>query len=115
MVNSAAIIYASPAVRKSLSHTIFTTLGVLAWSACILVLGYQAAMWVATADWPSVTLMDIAGRLDIDLLGMIHSLPLEFALKFLYVLATTQLSLALWWTGVAFFALTFINKTIFGR
>jgi hypothetical protein len=115
MVNSAAIIYAPPAVRKSLSHTIFTTLGVLAWSACILVLGYQAAMWAATAAWPSVTLMDISGRLNIDLLTLIRSLPLEFALKSLYVLATTELALALWWTGVAFFALTFINKVIFGR
>lgn len=96
-------------------HTLFKTLGIIAWSACILVLGYQSATWVVTASWPSVTLMDTGARMGLDLLTLARSLPLEFAIKGAYVLFTTELSIALWWAGAAFFALTFLHALLFGK
>jgi hypothetical protein len=96
-------------------HTFFKALGIVAWSACILVLGYQAAAWAITASWPSVTLMDVGGRMGIDFLALVRSLPLEFALKGAYVLVTTQLPVALWWAGAVFFALTFLTSMLFGK
>jgi hypothetical protein len=96
-------------------HTLFKVLGITVWTACILVLGYQAASWIVTASWPSVTLMDTTGRVGLDLLALARSLPLEFAIKAAYVLITTELAIALWWTGVGCFALAFITATLFGR
>jgi hypothetical protein len=98
-----------------MSHTLFKTLGIVSWSACILILAYQAAVWGVTAAWPSVTLMDVGTRMGIDLLSLVRSLPLEFALKSAYVLVTTQLSVALWWAGAVLFALAFLTTMLFGK
>jgi hypothetical protein len=102
-------------VRNTIPHTFFKTLGIITWSACILVLGYQSVTWVVTASWPSVTLMDTGARLGLDLLTLARSLPLEFAIKGAYVLVTTELSVALWWVGAAFFALAFLHAMLFGK
>ncbi|WP_285905743.1 potassium:proton antiporter [Pseudodesulfovibrio pelocollis] len=96
-------------------YTLFKALGLIAWTACIMVLGYQTVTWTFTATWPSLTLMDIGGRLGFDLISLIRSLPLEFAIKGAYVLITTQLSVALWWAGAAFFVLAFLSAIIVGR
>nr|WP_155932894.1 potassium:proton antiporter [Pseudodesulfovibrio alkaliphilus] len=80
-----------------------------------MLLGYQAAAWGLTAQWPSLTLMDVGSRLGLDLLTLIRSLPLEFAIKGAYVLITTQLSVALWWAGAAFFVLAFLCAVIVDR
>ncbi|MFH1913723.1 MAG: potassium:proton antiporter [Pseudomonadota bacterium] len=96
-------------------YTLFKALGLLAWTACILVLGYQAVSWAFTAAWPSLTLMDIGGRLGLDFLSLVRSLPFEIAIKGAYVLVTTQLSVALWWTGAAFFVLAFLSAIVVGR
>lgn len=82
------------------------TFGILCWTGCLVTLMYQAATWLLTASWPRLTLLEII----YDLVGWngatsFRSLPLEYALKALYVLTTTELSLALWWLGVASFVL----------
>jgi len=102
-------------VKRSIPYTLFKTLGLLAWTGCILLLGYQAVSWAFTAAWPSLTLMDVGGRLGLDLLTLIRSLPLEFAIKGAYVLITTQLSVALWWAGAFFFGLALLSAVIAGK
>jgi len=97
-------------------HALFRTLGLCAWGACILVLTYQALMWVISASWPTMTLMDVTSDLlGVDLVTLVKSLPIEFALKTTYLLVTIELSIALWWMGVCFFGLTFISKVVFGK
>lgn len=91
-------------------------LGFLSWTGCILVLVYQAGYWIIKAKWPSLTLLDGTQSLfNIDLASLIQNLPLEYGVKASYLFVTTELSIALWWTGVFFFGATFFNKIIFGK
>ena len=97
-------------------HAFLRTFGIAAWIGCILILVYQAASWVLHAAWPSLTLLDTAYEiLGLDLASLIKSLPLEFAVKASYILITTELSIALWWTGIFFFGLAFTSKVVFGK
>lgn len=89
------------------------TLGIIAWTGCLLVLAYQAVSWVIFAAWPSLTLMDmLASVFGIDSLSLAETLPFDIAFKAAYVCFTTQLNLFLWWTGVTFFGLAFVTKTV---
>jgi hypothetical protein len=84
------------------------TLGILAWGGCLLTLAWQGAAWAVTGAWPSITLMDVFGKLlGLDLLTLARQLPLDMAAKAAYVLFTTELTLFLWWAGVAMFGLMF--------
>ena len=83
----------------------FKILGILFWAGCLLTLAFQAAAWVLTASWPSVSLMDAAGRLGLDVTDLFNTVPTEILLKGTYVLLTTQLSVGLWWAGTACFCL----------
>lgn len=97
-------------------HALFRTLGLGSWIGCILTLAFQAVSWVLSASWPSVTLLDVARRIfGFDLASMINSLPLELGVKTTYILITTELSIAFWWAGIFFFALSFFTKVLFGK
>jgi len=93
----------------------FKYLGILAWVGCLLTLGYQAATWVVTATWPQVTLMNAVNRIGIDLTSFVSTVPVDVLLKAAYVLLTTELSLALWWIGLAFFLLAMAQRIILGK
>ena len=83
--------------------------GILAWGGCLVTLVYQGIYWVIQNSWPSLTLLDILRNLfGLDLLTAVGKLPLDVAAKALYVAFTTELSLFLWWTGVAMFGLLFL-------
>ena len=86
------------------------TLGIIAWSCCLLVLGYQGVYWILYASWPSVTLLDATQKLGIDLISIGQSLPLEMAAKSAYLCFTTELSIFFWWTGITLFSLVFVSK-----
>lgn len=91
-------------------HRMLKSLGILTWGGCLLTLAWQGVTWAVTGSWPSLTLMDVFGRLfGLDLLTLARSLPLDIAAKAAYVLFTTQLTLFLWWTGVALFGLMFAS------
>lgn len=61
-------------------------------------------------------MMDVSSDLfGIDLAALIQNLPIEYAVKMTYLLVTTELSLGLWWTGVAFFVAAVISKVVFGK
>lgn len=89
--------------------------GIASWIGCILVIAFQAATWVFTASWPSITLMDALNRLGINSTDFIETLPLEFTIKAAYVLFTTQLSVAFWWIGASLFILAFASKILFKK
>lgn len=93
----------------------FKNLGIISWAGCLLTLAYQAAVWVLTAAWPSVTLLDVAGRLGLGTTDLFTALPFEYLLKLLYVLCTTQLALGLWWLGLAFFLLSMLRRIMLGK
>lgn len=91
-------------------------LGIAAWIGCVLTLIYQALTWVFTASWPSVTLSKVIDLIPgVDLLTPTKQLPLEYAMKVTYMLLTTELSIALWWTGAALFGLTLGWKVILNK
>jgi len=93
--------------------TMLKSLGIIAWTCCLLVLAYQGISWILFASWPSVTLMDASqGLFGIDFTSFVQSLPLELAVKTAYLCFSTELSIFLWWTGAAFFALVFISKIL---
>lgn len=99
------------ALRPAIIYTLsmLKTLGILAWGGCLLTLAWQGATWAVTGAWPSITLMDVFGKLfGLDLLTLARQLPLDIAAKAAYVLFTTELSLFLWWAGVAMFVLMFV-------
>lgn len=92
------------------------TLGIIVWTGCLLVLGYQAASWVLFATWPSITLMDALSTVsNLDYFSIINSLPFDLAIKAAYVCFTTQLSLFLWWTGATLFGLALTTTVIFSK
>ncbi|MEF2232270.1 MAG: potassium:proton antiporter [Pseudodesulfovibrio sp.] len=93
----------------------FKTLGILFWAGCLLTLAFQAATWVFTAAWPSVTLLDAVTRLGIDVTDFFDTVPTEVLLKAAYVLLTTQLSMGLWWAGTACFALAMALHILFRK
>lgn len=96
--------------------TALRALGIVSWIGCIVALIYQGVTWVFTASWPSLTLLDVAYTMfGIDLASAIQSLPLNLAIKTTYLLITTELTLALWWAGVFFFALTLGWKVILNK
>lgn len=78
------------------------TLGITFWTACLLTISFQAATWLVTASWPSLTLLRVFGW---DTATSARSISFEYMLKALYVFATTELALAFWWLGVACFVL----------
>jgi len=89
------------------------TLGIITWILCLFVLGYQTISWILFASWPSVTIMDASQQfLGIDISSLVQSLPFELAVKTAYLCLTTELSIFLWWTGITFFGLTFINSIL---
>ncbi|MBI9079135.1 MAG: potassium:proton antiporter [Pseudodesulfovibrio sp.] len=89
------------------------SLGIIAWIGCLLVLAYQGISWILFACWPSLTLMDASHALfGIDYTSFVQSLPLDLAVKTAYLCFSTELSIFLWWTGTAFFALVFLNKIL---
>ncbi|WP_419788101.1 potassium:proton antiporter [Pseudodesulfovibrio sp.] len=90
-------------------------LGMISWAGCLITLVYQAVTWIITASWPSVTLLDTAHRVGIDLTDFVTTLPVDILLKLAYVLLTTQLSLALWWLGLAFFLMAMAQRIILGK
>lgn len=91
-------------------------LGFLSWIGCLLVLAYQASYWVIKANWPTVTLLDGTQNLfGVNLASLFQGLPIEYGYKAAYFVITTELSVALWWTGALFFGLTFILKIVFGK
>jgi hypothetical protein len=95
-----------PAIIYTLS--MLKTLGMLAWGGCLLTLAWQGAAWAVTGAWPSITLMDVFGKLfGLDLLTLARQLPPDMAAKAAYVLFTTELTVFLWWAGVALFGLMF--------
>ncbi|QGY40987.1 potassium:proton antiporter [Pseudodesulfovibrio cashew] len=95
---------------------IMRALGLLAWIGCVVTLIYQTLVWVVTASWPALTLLSLAyDVLGLELASAIQSLPLDVAIKCLYVLATTELAITLWLTGALFFALAAISKVVFGK
>lgn len=97
-------------------HALLRILGITAWCLCVLVLVYQAGSWIITASWPTLTLMDVSTDLfGLDLLSIIKSLPIQTAFKTIYILLTTDLSIAMWWAGVFFFGLSFVSKVIFDK
>lgn len=96
--------------------TLLRLLGITAWIGCVLTLIYQSLTWVFTASWPSVTLSDALNVIPgVDLFTPTETLPLEYAMKVTYVMLTTQLSIALWWTGAALFGLTLGWKVILNK
>jgi hypothetical protein len=91
------------------------TFAIIAWGGCLLTLAWQGAAWAVTGAWTSITLMDIFGKLfGLDLLTLAGQLPLDIAAKAAYVLFTTQLTLFLWWAGVALLGAMFALG-LFGR
>ena len=85
------------------------SLGILAWGGCLLTLIYQGITWVLNGSWTSITLMSVLRRLfGLDLLSAATELPLDVTAKVVYVAATTELALFLWWLGAALFALMFV-------
>ena len=87
------------------------SLGFLSWIGCLLVVAFQAAAWVLSGSWPSLSLFSVLRTLfGLDLISVADTLPLEAAAKLLYVALTTELSLFLWWTGVAMFGLFFVIR-----
>lgn len=92
------------------------TLGISAWLACIFTLVYQCLSWALNASWPSLTLMSVSNKFfGLDMLSILKNLPVDIAVKSIYVLATTELSIALWWFGVFCFGTALGWKVIFGR
>lgn len=92
------------------------SLGLIAWAACLLTLVYQSLVWAFSASWPSLTLMSVSNSLlGIDMVSLADTLPLDLAVKASYLLFTTELAVALWWTGVFFFAATLVSKLLFKR
>tara|TARA_B100000683_G_scaffold277306_1_gene335089 strand:- start:2038 stop:2364 length:327 start_codon:yes stop_codon:yes gene_type:complete len=92
------------------------TLGIGAWLACILTLVYQGLSWALNASWPSLTLMSVSNNLlGFDLLSILQNLPVDLAVKTIYILSTTELSIALWWLGVFFFGTALGWKVVFGK
>lgn len=97
-------------------HALLRFLGMFAWCLCILVLLYQAGTWVLTASWPSISLMEVASdAFGVDLLSILETLPVQAAFKTIYLLFTTDLSIAMWWTGVFFFGLSFASKVFLNK
>lgn len=88
------------------------SLGIGAWCLCLLILIYQGLTWVFTAHWPSITLLDASDQAHITISTILQNLPLEYGLKLTYVLTTTELSIALWWTGVFFFLAALVYRFI---
>ena len=89
------------------------SLGFLSWAACLLTLAYQSVSWVLFNSWPELDMFSVLNTLfGLDLLSVAEALPLDAAAKLLYVALTTELSLFLWWTGVAMFGLMFIFQMI---
>lgn len=97
-------------------YKVLRTLGLTVWVGCILCLAYQCMTWVFTASWPGLTLIGVFyDLLGLDLASLINSLPFEVAIKTTYLLATTELAIALWWMGAILFASAFATKIIFGK
>ena len=90
-------------------------LGIAAWIGCIMVIAFQAATWFFTASWPSVTLMDGLTRLGWNPFGYVDTLPVDLTMKALYVLLTTQLSVALWWLGAGLIVLAVAVRILFRK
>ena len=91
-------------------------LGIVAWIGCLLSLAYQSLTWIVTATWPTMSLLSIFyDLLGMDLAAVIRSLPLDIGVKTLYVLATTELVITLWWAGVVLFILAVLSKLIRGK
>ena len=61
-------------------------------------------------------MMDVSSELlGIDLTSLIQNLPIDYAVKTTYLLVTTELSVALWWTGVTFFISALLSKVVLGK
>jgi len=89
------------------------SLCILFWSLCLIVLAYQGILWFFQGIWPAVTLADAVGRFSsLNHFDLIRHLPFEWTIKLAYVGVTTELSLALWWTGVFFCALEVLSKLL---
>lgn len=85
------------------------------WIACLGVLAYQGLLWLFTGSWPYLSLADMVTRFSgFDILDVASRFPLEWGIKLTYLLATTELSLALWWMGV-FLCLTHLGVMLFRR
>lgn len=90
-------------------HKALKNLGLFAWAGCLFTLIIQGLAWAITGSAPSFSLLSIVSALfSWDLTSLVRSLPLEYAVKTAYVLATTELALALWWLGVACFGLALL-------
>lgn len=91
----------------------FKSLGFLCWIACLLVLACQSAIRLLSGSWPHLSLFDALRTLfGLDLLTAAETLPLDAAAKLLYVALTTELTLFLWWLGVAMFGLMFLTHMV---
>lgn len=86
---------------------------ILSWTSCLLVLAYQAIIWIIYGTWDSLYLTDILTRFwSLDLLEPISVLPLEWSLKLSYILMNAELALSFWWVGVFFCLTAFLSRLI---
>jgi len=93
--------------------TVLRALGMLSWIGCALTLTFQSLSWIFTGNWRSLPLLDISSTfLGVDFLSIIHSLPLEMAVKAIYLLSTTELAVIFWWAGIFFFIVTLLWKVL---
>ncbi len=88
----------------------FKFLGIIAWAGCLLVLAYQGLLWLINGVWTSITAFDLLHAVfGLNMLSFMETLPLEMGAKLLYVALTSELTICLWWLGVAFFALALLS------
>lgn len=91
-------------------------LGIASWAGCVLTLAFQVLTWVFTAAWPKLTVMDIMDDLfGLDMNALLANLPLQVAVKTIYVFMTTELSLGLWCLGAFFFVSAFTYRVLLKR
>lgn len=87
------------------------SLGFLSWTGCLLTLAYQAVSWVLFKSWPPLDMLTVLRSLfGLDLISVVEVLPMDIVAKLLYIALATELSLFLWWCGVAFFTLLFVIR-----
>lgn len=96
-----------------MTYAALRALGLASWAGCIICLLYQAATWVFTANWPRLSLMDLASSMfQVDVSDIASTLPFQAAIKTTYMLLTTELSIGLWFIGTFFLLSAFLANIL---